>query len=200
MLKDFDKLVPGPSRFSRDGRYIAYTLQQSSESKEKDIFVHDLNGGSETLLIQDPADDIVLDWTPDGMEILFRSDRTGAVGIWWIKVMEGRSGGTPELLKPDLGSDFVSMGFTRNGSYYYGTQKEMKDVYITEVDPATGKLISAPTLATQRFAGIQLLSQLVGRWTAVALSFTTRSRGVGSQDHLYPFHRKWKSARTILQA
>jgi len=153
VLKDFDKLTPGPSRFSRDGRNIAYTVQQSHESRENDIFIYDLDGGSETQLVQDPADDIVLDWTPDGKEILFRSDRTGSVGIWWIKVMEGRSSGTPELLKPDLGPDFISMGFTRNGSYYYGTQKEMKDVYIAEIDLVTGKLISPPTLATQRFAG-----------------------------------------------
>jgi Tol biopolymer transport system component len=153
VLKDFDKLEPGPSRFSRDGRYIAYTLQQSRESREKDIFVHDLNGGSETQLIQDPADDIVLDWTPDGNGILFRSDRTGTVGLWWLNVIEGQSRGTPELLKPDLGPDFIPMGFTRNGLYYSGILKEVKDVYIAELDLVTGKLISAPSLATQRFAG-----------------------------------------------
>lgn len=162
VLKDFDKLTPGPSRFSRDGYYVAYTLQQSRESREKDIFVHNLNGGSETQLIQDPADDIVLDWTPDGKGILFRSDRTGTIGLWWIKVIEGQSQGTPELLKPDLGPDFIPMGFTRNDLYYSGVLKEVKDVYIAELNLVTGKLISAPSLATQRFAG----SNFCPNWSA----------------------------------
>lgn len=153
LLKDYGSLSPGSSRFSPDGHYIAYTLQQDSLSKEKDIFVLDLDNGRETPLVQDPADDIFLDWTPDGKGMLFRSDRTGSAGIWWTKVSEGKSPGNPELFKPDLGPDFKSMGFTRNGSYYYGTQKEMKDVFIAELDLVSGKLIYAPRLATQRFAG-----------------------------------------------
>jgi Tol biopolymer transport system component len=162
VLKDFDKLTPGPSRFSRDGHYIAYTLEQSRESREKDIFVYNLNGGSDTQLIQDPADDIVLDWTLDGKGILFRSDRTGTGGLWWIKVSEGKSQGTSELLKPDLGQDFIPMGFTRNGLYYSGVLKEVQDVYIAELDLVTGKLISAPNVATQRFAG----SNFCPNWSA----------------------------------
>jgi len=162
VLKDFDKLSFGPSRFSRDSRYIAFTLQQTHESREKDIFVYDLNGGSETQLVQDPADDIVLDWTPDGRGILFRSDRTGSAGIWWIKVMEGTSGGTPELIKPNMDDNFTSMGLTRNGSYYFGTQKEMKDVYIAELDFMTGRLLSPPSLATKLFAG----SNYCPNWSA----------------------------------
>lgn len=161
-LKNFGERAPGPARFSPDGRYIAYTLQQHPESGEKDIFMLPLDGGREAPLIQDPADDVVLDWTPDGNGILFRSDRTGNMGAWWIQIIEGNSRGTPELLKPDLGTDFIPMGFTQNGSYYYGTQKEMKDVYIAGLDVVTGKLISAPSLATQLFAG----SNYCPNWSA----------------------------------
>jgi Tol biopolymer transport system component len=161
-MKDFADRSPGPARFSPDGRYIAYTIQQSGQSGEKDIFVLALDGEREILLVQDPANDVVLDWTPDGRGILFSSDRTGSVGAWWIQVVEGKSRGTPELIKPDLGDNFKSMGFTRNGSYYYGTQKEMKDVYIAEVDLVTGKLFSEPTMATQRFAG----SNYCPNWSA----------------------------------
>jgi Tol biopolymer transport system component len=153
VLKNFNESPPGRSRFSPDGRYIAYTFEQHPESWEEDIFVLALDGGRETPLVQNPADDGVLDWTPDGKGILFHSDRTGTAGVWWIQVIEGKSQGTPELLKPDVGQDFEPMGFTRNGLYYYGIQKQMKDVYITELDLVTGKLISSPVLATQRFVG-----------------------------------------------
>ena len=147
----FAERAPQRPRFSPDGRYIAYAYPRRPESTEKDIFVLALDGGRETPLVQHPANDSFLDWTPDGKGILFSSDRTGTVGMWWTQVAEGKSQGTPELLKPGL--SFTPMGFTRNGSYYYSVRTEMNDVYIAEIDLATGKLISAPSLATQRLVG-----------------------------------------------
>ena len=162
VLKDFADRAPGPARFSPDGRFIAYTMQQSGESEEKDIFVLGLDGEREIPLVQDPANDVVLDWTPDGRGILFRSNRTGSTGAWWIQVVEGKSRGTPELIKPNMDDNFTSMGFTRNGSYYFGIQKEMKDVYIAELDFVTGRLVSPPSLATKLFAG----SNYCPNWSA----------------------------------
>ncbi len=153
VLKNFDERAPERPRFSPDGRYIAYALPQRPESEEQDIFVLALDGGSETPLVQHPSNDVHPDWTPDGKRILFLSNRTGTMGAWWIQVAEGKSQGAPELVKPDLGLDLAPMGFTRNGSYYYGVRTQMSDVYIVELDLATGRLISAPSLATQRFVG-----------------------------------------------
>ncbi|MBN1388888.1 MAG: PD40 domain-containing protein, partial [Bacteroidales bacterium] len=153
ILRNFVGLEPGPAFFSPDGRYIAYTLQQSLESGKSDIFAFDFELGNETCLVQDVADDIVLDWTPDGKGIMFLSDRTGTKDAWWLKVIEGKPHGIPELIKPDLGTDIIPMGFTENGSYYYAIQKEMKDIYIAEIEIETGKLISAPRLVTQLYAG-----------------------------------------------
>jgi Tol biopolymer transport system component len=153
VLRNFVGLEPGPAFFSPDGRYIAYTLQQSPESGESDIFTLDLKVGDATCVVQDVADDIVLDWTPNSKGIMFLSDRTGTKDAWLLKVVEGKPQGIPELIKPDLGTDIIPMGFTENGSYYYAVQKEMKDVYIAEIDIETGKLISAPRMVTQLFAG-----------------------------------------------
>ena len=152
VLKTFDERSLGRPRFSPDGRYIAYAFPQRPGSGEKDIFVLALDGGRETPLIQHPGNDIHPDWTPDGKRILFLSNRAGSMGAWWIQVAEGIPQGTAELVKPDLGQA-TPMGFTRNGSYYYGVRTEMSDVYIAELDLATGKLISAPSMATQRFVG-----------------------------------------------
>jgi Tol biopolymer transport system component len=153
ILKNFDQRTPGRPRFSPDGRYIAYALQQTPESVVCDIFVLALDGGREIPLIQHPANDVDPDWTPDGKRILFLSSRTGTMGAWWIRVAEGHPQGTPELVKPDLGLDLAPMGFVRNGSYYYGVHTEMSDVYIAELDLETGRVISAPSPATQRFVG-----------------------------------------------
>ncbi len=153
VLKTFDEQSLARPRFSPDGRYIAYAYPQRLGSAEKDIFVLALDGGRETPLVQHPANDVDPAWTPDGKRILFLSNRTGTMGAWWIQVADGKSQGTLELVKPDLGMDLAAMGFTRNGSYYYGVRMEMNDVYIAELDLATGKLISAPSLATQRLVG-----------------------------------------------
>jgi Tol biopolymer transport system component len=149
ILKDFDKRLTERPRFSPDGRFIVFDRQQRPGEKS-DIFVLALDGGLEIPLIEHPANDMSPDWTPDGKGILFFSDRTGTMGAWWIPVADGSPQGTPELLKRNVQG---GMGFTRNGSYYYSIRTEMMDVYIAELDLTTGKLISAPRAATQRFVG-----------------------------------------------
>ena len=144
--------VPERARFSPDGRYIAYDSPQQPGSREHDIFLLALDGGGEIPLVQHPANDAAPDWTPDGKRILFRSDRTGTMGLWLIQVADGKPQGTPRLVRPDLG-DFTPMGFTQNGSYYYEVSTATRDVYIAELDLATGKLLAPPSPATQRFVG-----------------------------------------------
>ncbi len=153
ILKDFDECSPeGGPRFSPDGRFIAYDRPQDEDSGKSDIFILELAGGREIPLVEHPDNDVYPDWTPDGSGILFFSNRTGTMGAWWIQVAQGKSKGTPQLIKPDLRLDY-GMGFTGEGSYYYGVHMEMNDVYIAEVDLATGRTVSPPRAATQRFVG-----------------------------------------------
>lgn len=153
VLKTFDRESPGRARFSPDGRHIVYDFPQRPRSNEGDVFQLAVDGGRETPLVQHPANDVVFDWTPDGKRILFGSDRSGTMGAWWIQIADGKPNGTPELVKPDLGQDVWPMGFTRDGSYYYAIRTGMSEVYIAELDLATGKLLAAPSPATQRFVG-----------------------------------------------
>jgi Tol biopolymer transport system component len=45
------------------------------------------------------------------------------------------------------------MGFTQDGSYYYGVRTGMSDVYVAELDLATGRRLAEPSAATERYAG-----------------------------------------------
>ncbi len=153
ILKSFDQEAPKRARFSPDGRYIAYDFPQQPGTKEYDIFVLAVDGGHETPVVQHPANDVVFDWTPDGKRILFGSDRSGTMGAWWVQIADGKPDGTPEVVKPDLGQDVRPMGFTRDGSYYYNVRTGMSDVYIAELDLASGRVLAPPVLATQRFVG-----------------------------------------------
>ena len=151
VLKTFDRL-PWNMCFSPDGRYIVYDFPQKEDSPDRDISLLSIDGSREIPLVKHPADDYVLGWAPDGKQILFASDRTGTPDIWVIRVTEGNPRGVPKLIKSNkrpvkpLGS-----GFTMDGSFYYCLSPDKTDVYITEIDPETGKIIVPPHEAINRF-------------------------------------------------
>ena len=150
VLKTLD-WSPTKIKFSPDGRYIAYDLQQQ-DSGNRDIFVLAADGSREIRLIEHPADDQLLGWTPDGNHILFASDRSGTMSAWMIRVTDGKPQGSPDLVKPDIGQ-IIPIGFTPAVSFYYGLAIGTGDVYTAEFDPATGRVLTEPQIATQRYVG-----------------------------------------------
>jgi len=70
--------------FSPDGKYIAYDIPQENKDEERDIFLLSAEGGREVPLIEHPARDTVIGWSPDGKGLLFSSDRTGSQDVWFI--------------------------------------------------------------------------------------------------------------------
>lgn len=152
VLKTLDWGFPGKLWFSPDDRYIAYDRPPQQESDNRDVFLLSAQGGREIPLVEHPADDVLLGWTPDGNHILFASDRSGTMSAWMIRVVEGKPQGSPELVKPDIGQA-VPLGFTRAGSYYYGLIIGASDIYTAEFDPSTGNVVKEPQKATQRFTG-----------------------------------------------
>jgi Tol biopolymer transport system component len=153
VLKAFDEQAPQRPRFSPDGRFVAYGLPQGPRAEGHDIFLLAVDGSREVPLVQNPANDVMFDWTPDGKRILFGSDRSGTTGAWWIPITDGQPRGTPELVRPDLGQDVRPMGFTQDGSYYYWVRTAMSEVYIAELDLASGRRLAEPSPATERYAG-----------------------------------------------
>ena len=139
-------------RFSPDGRYIVYDFPPRDDSRERDIFLLAVDGSREIALVQDPADDLLLGWVPDGRWVLFTSDRTGTKDAWVIQVAEGEPQQSPELVKTDIGQIWP-MGFTRQGSLYYGIRVRQNAIYIAKLDLTTGKLLGQPTKVIQRSVG-----------------------------------------------
>ncbi len=151
VIKTFDWQWPA-GHLSPDGRYVVYDFQPKEESPNLDIFMIALDGSREVRLVEDPADDYVLGWSPDGKWILFGSDRTGTLDAWAIPVAAGAALGGPQLVKKDIGQ-VIPLGFSAKGSYYYGVHTGMKDVYVAAFDPAAGKILETPKRAPQHFIG-----------------------------------------------
>ncbi len=136
VVKSFDKASPSKVDLSPDGRYIAYTLNG-------DIFLFAIDENREIPLVQHPANDKLLGWTPDGKYVFFTSDRRGAWDAWLLQVAGGEPQGFPEIVKLDIGN-VTPMGFTQSGSYYYRNEQGLSNVFVATLDLETGKVLSEP--------------------------------------------------------
>jgi Tol biopolymer transport system component len=151
VLKELGRKVPSKMCFSPDGRYIVYD-DTRGESTTSDIFVMMADGGREIPLVENPANERVLGWTPEGGNVLFASDQAGSWGAWLVSVRDGRAHGVPTIVKPDIGL-IDPLGFTRAGAFYYGIGGWAHDVYAQDVDLEGGRISGQPELAVQRFVG-----------------------------------------------
>jgi len=151
---------PWHPSLSPDGRFLVYgAWKRKTNRAESDIYLLPLEGGQEVPLVQSPAEDISPVWTPAGDKVLFGSDRTGTRGFWAIDVVEGKPRGVPQLVKDGVGGVggvVRTNGFTRRGDFYFSTNTDIQDVYVTELDPVEGRMLREPAPAAPRFVGSNL--------------------------------------------
>jgi DNA-binding winged helix-turn-helix (wHTH) protein/Tol biopolymer transport system component len=80
-------------RLSPDGTRIAVALEDPRLGT-RDIWLHELDGGSPLRLTFDPADDMTPIWAADGATVLFSSDRAGERDLY----RKDAAGARPEAL------------------------------------------------------------------------------------------------------
>jgi Tol biopolymer transport system component len=143
---------PSKAKLSPDGRYIIYDTPQSTDSLDRDIHVMSIEASRDRLLVSHAADDSILGWTPDGKFILFLSDRTGSPCFWLLPMADGKPEGSPQLIRT-ASRNTKSLGFSRDGRFFYGESKSVSDVYTVNLNPATGKVLGPPEKIIDRFEG-----------------------------------------------
>jgi Tol biopolymer transport system component len=152
-LKTLDWRIPMNLGLSQDGRLVVYDFPAGEHPSNHDIFLLTVDERQATPLISHPANDFVLGWAPDGRSILFTSDRTGHWGMWMLSVdPNGQPLGTARLVKKDTGL-IRPLGFTRDGSFYYGIGRDQIDVFAAELDLESGTVLSPPDPAVEQFMG-----------------------------------------------
>jgi Tol biopolymer transport system component len=142
----------GLVKFSPDGRSIIYAHPQKRNPECGDISLLPLDGENATLVIEHPADDRLLGWTPDGRGVLFSSIRTGTWDAWMIPIVDGKAQGAPRLVKRNLGK-VNAMGLTQGGSLYYSTPGLKGDIFSVSIDPDSGRLLEGPQKMSLPYEG-----------------------------------------------
>jgi Tol biopolymer transport system component len=95
--------------FSPDGSRLAFS-RMSSQGIE-DIYVMPVEGGEPKRLTFDNRHISDLDWTADGREIVFHSDREGNSGLWRVSA----SGSAPERIMTATGNN-TRLSVSRRGN------------------------------------------------------------------------------------
>ncbi len=91
----FDAGFDGVPALSSDGKFLAYASDRGEE-ENLDIWVQQTENASKPVRITtDPADETEPDFSPDGSQLVFRSEREGG-GIYLVPV----SGGQATLIAP----------------------------------------------------------------------------------------------------
>jgi Tol biopolymer transport system component len=118
----------GP-RWSPDGRAIAASRWTSGGWL--DLVIVDPASGTVRELTHDRAKDVEPAWTPDGLRVVFRSDRDGVSNLYAATVADGVLQRVTNVLggafTPDLGRDGRTLVFSGYGSRGY-------DIHVMPVD------------------------------------------------------------------
>jgi tricorn protease len=83
------------AKFSTDGRHLAFT---ASYEGNEDVYVMPVEGGEPRRLTHHGDRDLVVDWTPDGSAILFRSHRQSGMSSANRLFRVSPDGGFPQVL------------------------------------------------------------------------------------------------------
>ena len=129
---------------SPDGRYIFYWDQA-------DIFSIPVTGGTPIVVVDQPSNDRLIGFAPDG-RLIFGSTRSGRRDVWAVRVQDGKAAGSPELILKDFEQKFPQ-GLSREGALFFSTNTEVAEVYTVEFN-AAGRLNSGPTPISSRFVGV----------------------------------------------
>lgn len=136
--------------FSPDGRYVVFA-QSAPENPTGGVYLMTPDGSARVALFEGPHQFRHPVWSPDGRHVFFTSTRSGAPALWSIEVVDGKPAGEPVLREPGFSPNRV-LGFTRDGSLFYGREESQSDVFLVDLDPVALRAAN-PTRVTEFFVG-----------------------------------------------
>jgi serine/threonine-protein kinase len=150
-------------RISPDGMRVAVDIYD----QENDIWVWDLGRETLTRLTLDPGLDRFPLWTPDGRRIIFSSNRSGIMNLYW---QSADNTGVAERLTTSSNIQLVS-SVSPDGTHLLFAETRPNtgwDVMMLGLSPALATTATRPTqaLVQTRFGEIDAQVSPDGRWVA----------------------------------
>lgn len=173
---------------SPDNKTVAYSFTPDLNSPKTDIFLLNIEDGTEKILIDHPETDFSPLWMPDGKHIIFFSDRTGSVSVWSQKVADGSADGKEIFIKNLNRLD--PKAITQNGDLFMTFHEGGNDVYNAIIDPETGKVISAPK---------RVVESNIGWNSGASFSPDGKSMAYVSQRGVLNTHVSWGQQSLIIR-
>jgi Tol biopolymer transport system component len=131
-------------RVSPDGRHILFERRRPG-SQNRALFVMSSNGSGELPLADDPAaNNVALDWFPDGKRVLYVRSRANSHDALALSIENGRPSGRPTMIRRNVGW-VRAHGVARDGRWYISRALSWPSVYVADLDAQSGKAINAPT-------------------------------------------------------
>jgi len=134
---------------------ILYSGPPEGDGTQHDIHLGNLKKGKSTAIVEHPAQDMLVGILPGTNWLLFASDRRGRLDLWGVPLREGKTSGSPILVKQGMGR-FYPLGFAGDGHYYYATLSVTDDVFFTDFDPETLEIIGEPRKLASPWEGANM--------------------------------------------
>ena len=135
----FTAIGPGQmaiGSFSPDGSQIAF-VRFNSAAQDSTIYLQSVKGGAEIAAVENAGGADYPLWTPDGQRLLFVRNNGSGGDLWALRILDGKPSGPIEFVRNGIGG---LIGVSRDGEYFYRTALRARDVYVSGLDPQTGKL------------------------------------------------------------
>jgi Tol biopolymer transport system component len=180
VLASFDWRVPEVGNFSRDGKFLVYSIPVRQDSPDREIHVIAVDGSMQSTLVSGTGEHRDPFFTLDGRQVVFTSNRSGGRwDLWAVPVAKGKASSPPALLKADVGA-VQTLGFDREGTLAYRQRVDQRDAYEVEIDPSSWKATSLPKRLSDRFVN----SSLAPRWSpdGSLLTYVALRRQISLRD------------------
>jgi len=129
----------GSAFFSSDGKYVFFETRVKDENNNCDLMAVSLDDLTESVLVENPANDYLLGCIPDRNDILFISDRLGSQDIWLLSVVDGKPDDEPRRILPGIGK-INPIDFTENGDFYFRYQTYQYTASTAPIDENTSTI------------------------------------------------------------